>query len=561
MPCPVAVLSPVSDSWRAPPPPGAGPNACGAATPCNLDTATCATGAGAGLGYNYYCNFTSPAGGIPAGSGQLCFDSYDHCMNAPNACNPSSTFNGTFNAAMNCTVRTDICATGQAAGSGNAIVCPADIPGAALTTVNSTVWSLLPSVGGNLTGAMPTALPHGGGPYCFDGLQNCVNALNACNSSVPCHMDQATCATGLAEWGTNYYVCPLDVPTGAVPNGAGEYCYDTDIHCLGGPNGCGLNVPCTYDTATCSTGQAAGALSANWFCSAVVPPGATHNGAGERCYDTIANCSSGPNRCDASSCYQNNATCSSGVSAGQGTVVFCDQTQPPGAIPNGAGMLCYNESSWCLLGPNACGVSPVPGAVVVGGTTRSDGTQVGGAAFNGSAVLLGTLMGDGSVSNSSHAVVGCVTSMLYTDTNFSVGLVTACAVNGSVVNSTIFGESLGTAVGSPVYSGGNMLGVVDPGGSGYLYSVVPATAPGGYIAPVGSIVGSVVMNVTNGTGVVQSLSYGIVACQIDYVTCSSGQAGPTSNNWFCETDYPMGSMANGAGQLCYLTAEKCVQGA
>jgi hypothetical protein len=224
-------------------------------------------------------------------------------------------------------------------------------------------------------------------------------------------------------------------------------------------------------------------------------------------------------------------------------------------------MLCYNESSWCLLGPNACGVSPVPGAVVVGGTTRSDGTQVGGAAFNGSAVLLGTLMGDGSVSNSSHAVVGCVTSMLYTDTNFSVGLVTACAVNGSVVNSTIFGESLGTAVGSPVYSGGNMLGVVDPGGSGYLYSVVPATAPGGYIAPVGSIVGSVVMNVTNGTGVVQSLSYGIVACQIDYVTCSSGQAGPTSNNWFCETDYPMGSMANGAGQLCYLTAEKCVQGA
>jgi hypothetical protein len=48
--------------------------------------------------------------------------------------------------------------------------------------------------------------------------------------------------------------------------------------------------------------------------------------------------------------------------------------------------------------------------------------------------------------------------------------------------------------------------------------VVPATAPGGYTAPVGSIVGSVVMmyNATSGAGVVQSLTYGIVACQIDY---------------------------------------------
>jgi hypothetical protein len=349
------------------------------------------------------------------------------------------------------------------------------------------------------------------------------------------------------------------VPAGAVPNGAGEYCYDTDIHCLGGPNACGLNQPCDYSPALCSTGQAAGALSVNWFCSTVVPPGATHNGAGERCYDNVTTCANGPNRCDESSCNQNNATCSSGVSAGQGTVVFCDQTQPPGSIPNGAGMLCYNESSWCLLGPNACGVSPVPGAVVVGGTTLSNGTQLGGAAFNGTAVLVGTLSGNGSVlSVGSNAVVGCVTSLLYSEANFSVGLVTACPVNGSLLNATVLGESLGTSAGSPVYSGANMLAVVDPLGSGYLYSVFPATAPGGYTAPVGSIVGSVVMNSTGG---VQSLTYGIVSCQLDYVTCSSGQAGPTSNNWFCETDYPIGSMADGAGQLCYLTAEACVNGA
>ena len=389
-------------------------------------------------------------------------------------------------------------------------------------------------------------------------MDDCTNGPNACNTSVPCVLDPATCASGLAEWTASFFFCPEDTPKGAIPNGGGEHCYDSFASCLGGPNACGLSVPCEYSTSLCSTGQAAGALSANWFCPAVVPLGATHNGAGERCYDSIANCASAPNRCDSSSCYMNNATCSSGISAGLGTVVFCDQTQPPGAIPNGAGMLCYNESSWCLLGPNACGVSSVPGAIVVGGATLSNGTQLGGAVFNGSAVLLGTLAGNGSVVRAGQGVVGCVSSLLYADTNFSVGLVTACPVNGSLVSGGIQGEALGTAVGAPVYNGSNLLGVVDPAGSGHLYSVKAVTAPGGYTAPPGSIVGSVVMNATSGG--VLSVFYGAVACQLDVVTCSSGQAGPAPNSWFCETDYPAGSVANGAGQLCYLTAEACVGG-
>jgi hypothetical protein len=307
-------------------------------------------------------------------------------------------------------------------------------------------------------------------------------------------------------------------------------------------SGWSASVESTTDGAINSTGQAAGALLSIWFCPLVVPPGATHNGAGDRCYDEVSNCVIGPNRCDSSSCYENNATCASGVSAGQGMVVFCDQTQPPGAIPNGAGMLCYNESKYCLLGPNACGARPVADAVVLGGS-RSGAAQFGGIAFNGSPVLIGNLTASGTVASAANASVGCVTAWLYSETAFAVGVVTACPANGSLSSGAVLGEALGSVVGAPVYSDANVLGVVDPDGLGYLYSVHAITAPGGYTAPAGSIVGSVTMY-ANGT--VESMTYGSMSCQVDYVTCSSGQAGPSINNWFCETD--CACLAGGAAQ-------------
>ena len=330
---------------------------------------------------------------------------------------------------------------------------------------------------------------------------------------------------------------------------------------LAGPNACNSHVPCVLDPSTCSTGQAAGALSSNWFCPATVPPGAVHNGAGERCFDTALNCSSAPNQCDGNNsanhaltsplhCYPNNATCASGQAGGQGHVFFCDQTQPPGAIPNGAGQLCYNASSWCLLGPNACGASVWANATVLGGALLAGG-QWGGAAFSGPAQVLGTLQASGNVT-SGGVVVGCVTAVLYSETNFSVAVVGA-----SCSSSAVLGEALGAD--HTVYSSANLLGLIDPAGPGaqpgihgtLLFSIAPITAPGGYVVPTGAIVGTV--TVVGGANF--SVLYGSVSCQLDLVTCSSGQAGPTSNNWFCETDYPAGSVANGAGQLCYASAE------
>jgi len=437
---------------------------------------------------------------------------------------------------------------------------------------------------------------------------DCTAGLNACNSTLVCQRDVATCSTGLAEWSGNAFFCPADSPVGSTPNGVsrccslrmlrltlssfsaqgGELCYDTDHDCLSGPNACNSFMPCEFDTAACSTGQAAGALSSNWFCPATVPPGAVHNGAGcvaasswralrlltlpvcpcsERCYDSPQNCSSAPNQCDSNSsayvagtsplhCYENNATCASGQAGGQGRVYFCDQTQPPGAIPNAAGQLCYNESQYCMMGPNACGASVVAGASVLGGAVV-DGAQYGGAVFIGAAQVLGLLQADGSVTNAG-SVVGCVTSLLFSDTNFSVAVVSANCSNQTVVGEALDGDHT-------VYSSGNLLGVIDPAGPGskagagngstLVYSIAPVVAPGGYVAPTGSIVGTVTLASGN-----FSVVYGAISCQVDLVTCSSGQAGPTLHNWFCETDYPADSVANGGGQLCFMSAEACVNG-
>jgi hypothetical protein len=50
-------------------------------------------------------------------------------------------------------------------------------------------------------------------------------------------------------------------------------------------------------------------------------------------------------------------------------------------------------------------------------------------------------------------------------------------------------------------------------------------------------------------------------CLPDYTTCSTGQAGPTNAWFFCQEDYRyINAVANGGGQLCYLSAGDCANG-
>ena len=98
------------------------------------------------------------------------------------------------------------------------------------------------------------------------------------------------------------WICPLDYPAGAQPNGFGAWCYSDSIACMEGPNSCTNSAPCALDLTTCSTGMA-GNLRAiagegsNFahFCELDTPIGSVPNGGGTVCYDTALHCSYGPN--------------------------------------------------------------------------------------------------------------------------------------------------------------------------------------------------------------------------------------------------------------------------
>ena len=164
-----------------------GPNSCGASEPCSLRVATCSTGAVSSLGWHYFCDSSMPFGAIPNGAGQLCFNSTDACLLAPNGC---STSNG-----YDCVNNTALCSTGQAGGSGSYAVCEQDIP--------------------------PGAIANGAGSWCYDSPESCAQGTNGCNSAQPCVLSVADCATGLATNQGHSYFCTTDVPAGSMPNGAG----------------------------------------------------------------------------------------------------------------------------------------------------------------------------------------------------------------------------------------------------------------------------------------------------------------------------------------------------
>jgi len=58
--------------------------------------------------------------------------------------------------------------------------------------------------------------------------QQCAIGPNACDNTT-CVQDFSTCATGQAGGSGWAFTCPLSQPPGALPNGAGAYCYDTPV--------------------------------------------------------------------------------------------------------------------------------------------------------------------------------------------------------------------------------------------------------------------------------------------------------------------------------------------
>ena len=510
-----------------------GPNSCGAATPCVFDPATCSTGASGAADQNYYCAFSSIGGSVPNAAGQLCFQDRTSCLNAPNAC----LLNGSFT----CRPRPDLCGTGMAANSGAVWACDSDLP--------------------------QGALPDGGGNYCFDTALHCSNALNACDAYTPflaalnsgnfsasrayCAQNPATCATGMSSGSGNTWVCPLDPPPGSMPAGSGELCFDSPAHCLQAPNSCGPALPCIYDPATCSTGQAAGVATSNWFCPASRLPGAVPNGAGAMCYVNEGDCLNGTNLCapGTAPCYQSPALCNTGQGAGQvpppgggawtPATWYCPSDTPPNAFPAGFGSYCFTDLASCTNGPNACNASF---ACSVNFVVCSTGVAGGVAPL--ASYFCSLDLPSGSLATEQ----GLLCYDTFAD---CLGGPNACDVDTPCEAGPQQCYS-GQATG--VNSGGSLnmfycpLDLPDnglPTASGqYCYN-----SSGDCMSAANSCGGATAMGLASA-----------IPCTSAPWYCASGQAGNAGYTWLCEVDLPQGALNQAAGLHCYDTQANCLAG-
>ena len=128
------------------------------------------------------------------------------------------------------------------------------------------------------TSTPPTgSLPNGGGQWCFNDTALCIAGSTNCASG--CQVDASSCSTGQAANSGHTLFCKQDAPAGSLPNGAGSLCFNTSSTCLAGPNNCGAASPCVVDPAACSTGQAEYS-GFTWFCPSSLPLGSVANGGG-----------------------------------------------------------------------------------------------------------------------------------------------------------------------------------------------------------------------------------------------------------------------------------------
>ena len=216
-----------------------------------------------------------------------------------------------------CLYDTTMCSTGESAATDTEYFCPGDLP----------------------LGAAPS----GSGAFCFLSQELCQNATNACGWSHPCSIDFAQCGTGVAAANPlQFWFCDLTIPLGAAPAGSGDWCFDSQADCEGGPNGCDQNgVRCSVDYSFCATGVAGGSPEQrNWACNLDFPAGSSYNSQGLLVFNTLANCSAAPNPCTISDpCTLDTSVAQSGPSSANAAEysIYCPKAVPTGSSPNGAG--------------------------------------------------------------------------------------------------------------------------------------------------------------------------------------------------------------------------------
>ena len=291
-----------------------------------------------------------------------------------------------------------------------------------------------------------------------------------------------TCATGLAGPLPVTYTCNATYPPGSLPNGAGQLCYDTLANCVGGPNACNDSSPCLPSPSICGTGVV-GPTPSSYFCPLDMPPNSQPNGGGQLCYNLATDCNNGPNYCaenSNSACALDTATCGTGIVGPTSLNYFCSYDQPQTTTLGKPGSL-----------PDAAG---------------------GNCYFTQADCL-----------NGPNACVDPAAECLPDYTTCSTGL--------AGPTSAWFYCAKDTPTGSVPDGGGELCW----GSPGACFNGPNACGPG-------------------------------TPCGLDFATCSTGPAGPAPNNWYCSLDTPVGTqtgnpaLPSGSGMLCWDSVQDCVGG-
>lgn len=134
------------------------------------------------------------------------------------------------------------------------------------------------------------------------------------------------------------------------------------MNCTRGPNNCD-NSTCVQLFKRCGTGYASGATTLHsWYCENDIIRNSYPSGAGVSCYTSSQACANAPNICGPSNtpCWNSPSFCASGIAAGVPEATYvCPYDLPNGALPNGAGKLCYSsEAAWCAVFSEAPAAAP-----------------------------------------------------------------------------------------------------------------------------------------------------------------------------------------------------------
>lgn len=530
-------------------------SSCNESYTCVFDVTTCSTGVAAGfLSTNWFCPLDRSSQALPNGGGQLCFADLASChADFNNKCTSSGP---------KCVMDKATCSTGASAAMGFDYYCADVTP--------------------------PGGFPNGAGSMCYGTLVDCVNGPNACNTSTPCIKDYIMCGTGIAGPTTAWFNCPFDTPTGGVPDGSGELCYDTVSNCNNGPNPCSLSLPCVLDFPTCATGAAT--LGGNYRCPLTMPNKSLPQGAGKLCYQTAQGCLDGPNACSSNTkpCNKLTDTCSTGQAAADPLAVYlCSTDLSNQSLPNGAGQFCFATKDSCTNSPNACGPK-VPCKLDTASCSTGVATQdnvtnwycpadqpKGGVPSGSGEFCYDTALDCHNGPNGCSIEKPCILDYPTCATGQAAGLPASnwfCPIdlppksvpNGAGqlcyndVDSCHAGPNSCQGSGTQCTADKAMCATGQASSSGYTFFCKNDLPPKSLPNAFGALCYFNQQACKEGPNACNSTTTN--DCKEDFVSCATGEAGPTTNWFICPDDVPLGADMTGGGLLCYDTEEHCNNG-